>query len=315
MGALGAGGDEQRVADLVAGGNGGYLGVGVLGVAVDEHVDAGDLGENVNGAVARGLVADAEVAEADDVIAAVGHESVNLVLGVAVELVPGHEADADYLGRMGLGGGLGGLKAEEAYLGAADLDGPAGVEHGLAVAGDVGDDGELGVLGDVREVLPAVVKLVVAQRGHIVAGEVHELDGGGALGLTHIDAALDEVAVVDQQHRGALGLVLGLEGRDLGVVLDGAVDVVGVDDDDLAGGLGGGLLGRGLFLGGRFFLSLFAFGRSLCRVAGLFGGGTGVSVVGGSARRIGRAAQGEDHSEHEQQAQQLLACLHVYPPS
>ena len=107
---------------LLPGGNGGYLGVGVLGVAVDEHVDAGDLGENVNGAVARGLVADAEVAEADDVIAAVGHESVNLVLGVAVELVPGHEADADYLGRMGLGGGLGGLKAEEAYLGAADLD-------------------------------------------------------------------------------------------------------------------------------------------------------------------------------------------------
>ena len=319
----GAGGGHQGVAHL-AGAAGGGLHVvkGAVAVAVDEHIDAGDLGEQVDGAVGGALIVDAQVAQADDVIAAGGLKSGDLLLGAADERAVGEEGHALDHGGVGLGGGLRGGEAKDADGLAAQLIGGAGGELGAAVVEHVGgQDVELGGLHHGDEVRVAVVELVVAQGGDVIAGEVHELDGGGALAGADLDGALAEVAGVHQQDGGALGLVLGLQGGYLGVAVDGAVDVIGVDDDDLAGGLGGGLLGRGLFLGGSFFLSLFAFSRGLLalgrslggRVAGLFGGLGRVRRLG--VGRIGRAAQGEDHSQHEQQAQQLFACLHVYPPS
>src|SRR5699024_9104332 len=71
VGGGGAGGGEQGVADL-AGAVGGGLDLvkGAVAVAVYEDVDAADLAEQVDGAVGRALFVDAQVAQADDVVAA-----------------------------------------------------------------------------------------------------------------------------------------------------------------------------------------------------------------------------------------------------
>ena len=215
-------------------------------MAVYEDVDAADLAEQVDGAVGRALVVDAQVAQADDVVAARVGEGLDLGLGAGVELALREEGDALYLGGVGLGGRLRGGEAEHAELGAVgELDYLVGVESGGAVELDVGgDDAELGLGEDGLQVVHAVVELVVAESDQVVAGEVHELDGGGALGHADAGGALDEVAGVDEQHFRALGLIIGLERRDLGIAVYGAVHVVGVQDDYLAGQLACGLIRR-----------------------------------------------------------------------
>ena len=85
---------------------------------------------------------------------------------------------------------------------------------------------------------------MVAEGDEVVAGEVHELDGGGALGQADAGGALDEVAGVKEQHFRALGLIVGLERRDLGIAVYGAVHVVRVQDDYLAGQFACGLIRR-----------------------------------------------------------------------
>ena len=138
----------------------------------------------------------------------------------------------------------------------------------------------------------AVVKLVVADTGEVIAGEVHELDGSGALGDADGGLALDVVAGVEQQDLGAAGLVLGLHSGDLGIGVNGAVDVVGVQDYYLTGEITGGLSSsfRLFFSGGRLF------GGSLS--SGL---GRGSGIFGGSFRVCQRAAaEGEHHDKSQE---------------
>ena len=151
---------------------------------------------------------------------------------------------------------------------------------------------------------------MVAQGGHVVARQVHQLHGGGALGDADHRVALAEVARVHQQDESALGLILGLQRRHLGVPGDAAVDVVGVEDDDLLGLRGGlaglgvsGLLGVGrlLRLGGSALRRLGALGRHR-RVRLAF------SLV---VRRESGDHQAEHHDQRQQQRQQLALCFHL----
>ena len=92
--------------------------LGGVRVAVDEHVDAIHLLQQVDGAVAGGLGIDAQVAQADDVLAALCLQCVHLILRAVEHLLAGQEGHALDLGGVGLGGGLRGVQAEHADLGA-----------------------------------------------------------------------------------------------------------------------------------------------------------------------------------------------------
>ena len=115
---------------------------------------------------------------------------------------------------VGLGLGLGGLHAEEADLhtGLGGV-GVARVEDGGTVLiEDVrADDLELGLAHVFLELGIAVVELVVAEGDDVVARGIHHRDRISALGGADIGRALAEVAGVDEDDLGALGLVVGLE--------------------------------------------------------------------------------------------------------
>ena len=206
-------------------------------MAIDEDVNAGDLLQQVDGAVAGGLSVNAQVAQADDVVAAVGFQGVHLGLGAVEHLLGGQEGDSLDLVRVGLGGGLRGVKAEN-----ADLFAIGGGEGGLIPQGGGvvipyvgGQDGEVRFPGQGLQIGVAVVKLVVAGGGHVVAGQVHKLNGGLSLGGAHGGVSLDKVAGIRQQHIGAGRLVGLLQGGDFGILADGPVDIVGVQNNDVTG--------------------------------------------------------------------------------
>ena len=220
-------------------------------MAVDEHIDARHLAQQVDGAVGGGgrLVVDTQMADADDVVAALvltqhgGHVLRDLVHFLAAG--KGHTGD---LAGVRLGSRLRGVQTEHADLGAA-----GGGEHSRVVKGQLtvvlhvgSQHGELGGLHVLLQRLKAVVEFVVAQRHSVIAHHVHQLDGGRALRQAHIGRALAEVTGVQHQYIRALGLILVGQRRDLGVVLDGAVYVVGVKDHHGLRG-GGVLTGSGLF--------------------------------------------------------------------
>ena len=236
-------------------------------MAVDEHVDTLHLLQQVDGAVARGLVVNAQVAQADHIVAALSRQGVLLLLGTVVQILAGQEGHALDLGGVGLGGGLRSVQAEHADLGAVGRGEHQVVLKGhTAVVQDVGiHDGKVGIRLQILEVLVAVVELMVAQADHIVAGQVHQLHGGGTLRRADGGIALDKVAGVHQQDVGAAGLVGVLQGRHLGIAGNGAVDVVGVQDDDVA-----------------------------------------VQILGRLLRRIGGDSQGERHDHRHQQGQDFL---------
>ena len=130
----------------------------------------------------------------------------------------------------------GGLEAEDAHGHVPQLEGVVGLVHGqLALGGEgVGSqDGELRRLHQSFQVGIAKVKLVVAGGGHVVASHVHQLYSGGAFGHVHAGGALAEVTGVHQEHLGASGLIGVLQSSYGSVVVDGAVHVVGVQDDDV----------------------------------------------------------------------------------
>ena len=255
IGQLGAGGGHQGVAPVVedvggltgdggallrqglqglAGGLG-HLVDGGVGVAVDQHVDALHGLQEVDGAVALGLVVNAQVGQADDVITALVLQRLDLGLGDGEHVLARGEGHALDLGGMGLGAALGGGQAEHADLFTAG-SGENGVGiFRLAVYQHVGGDhGEFGVLGDFLEVGIAVVELMVSDGGGVIARQVHQLHGGLALADADGGVALDVVARVQQQGVGARVLEGLLQRGHLGVAADGSVDIVGMENDDLA---------------------------------------------------------------------------------
>ena len=226
-------------------------------MAVDEHVNARDLVEQVDGADtgAGALLINAQMAQADDVVALGLGQFVHLSLGSGIQVLAGSKGNALDLGGVRLGGSLGGIQTEDADLSAA-LGGEDGIgikSHRILI-GDVGrQDGELSSRGQGLQVLITVVELVVAGGGSIIARHIHQLDSGSALGDADIGRALDKIAGIQQVHGSAGLLVHGLQRGDLGVVLNRAVDVVGVENDNRILSILGDLI-RGNRLCGRFAL-------------------------------------------------------------
>ena len=179
---------------------------------------------------------------------------------------------------MGLGGGLRGVQAEEADLHAALLDDGVGAEGGGILIIEVGgQDGELGLLFQGLQVGIAIVELMVAGGGQVIAHQIHQLDGGSALGDTDGGLALAEVTGIHHDDVGAGSLEHSLEGGHLGIAIHGTVDVVGVEDDDGILRLGGDGVG------------------------GDFGGGVRRGLVSHGGDR-----QGHRHDQRETQGQELL---------
>ena len=177
--------------------------------------------------------------EADDDVGALLLERGDLRGRAGIELfavLAGEELQAlNELG-VGLGLGLGRLETEEADLHAALFDDGVGVKDGLAVGAEhIGaQDLELGGLHVLRQLGIAVVELVVADGGHVVAGGVHHGHRVGALVDADVDGALAVIAGVGQNDLGALGLIVGLQGCHGCVQVDRTVHVVRVQDDGLA---------------------------------------------------------------------------------
>ena len=185
------------------------------------------------------------MAEADDIIGARGlgridgllHRLVEVSAVVALaEAIDVIAVGILEVGRGGLGKGLRRADADERDLHALDLEDLIGVEVRRAVlAGEVG--GEIRVLGqilgNVQELIHAVIELMVAGNGRIVLEVVHDVNDVLALGERTDDIALNVVARIHEQIR-----VL-VQRCDLGIGLIAAVDVVGVQDGDIFLGCGG----------------------------------------------------------------------------
>ena len=231
--------------DLLAGLILDRFGEGGVGVAVDEGVKAGGVGNDFLAHPGGGLLVDAEMAEADDIIGARGLGRIDGLLHRLVEVSAVVAlAEAEDVVAIGVlevgGGGLGeGLRradADKRDLHALDLEHLISVEVGLAVlAGEVcGDIGILRqILGNVQELVHAIVELMVAGNGSIVLEVVHDVDDVLALGERADHAALNMVARVNEQIR-----VL-VQRCDLGILLIVAVNIVGVQNGDVLLGCGG----------------------------------------------------------------------------
>ena len=210
-----------------------------MGVAVDDEVDALDCGVKIGGAVRSGLSVHAQMRKADDDIRIL--ERRDLIGGRLGEGVLVSEGQALDERGVGLGLGLGGLHAEEADLHTGlGCVGVARVEDGGTVLiEDVrADDLELGLAHVFLELGIAVVEFVVAEGDDVVARGIHHRDRISALGGADIGRALAEVAGVDEDDLGALGLIVGLELCDVGIALDRTVHVIRMQNDSLARHLG-----------------------------------------------------------------------------
>ena len=207
----------------------------MVGVTVQEEVNALHLLQQVAGPVGLGGGIHTQVADADDQVTAMGGEGVHLVLGAGVQLFPGQEGEALDPGGVGRGSGLRGGQAKDADAVVGGVDDCVGRGDGLALIKDVGSQGgKLCRFQKGSQGLIAVVELVVAQGDQVVSGQIHELHRRGTLGKVHIGVALAEVTGVHQVDVGPGGLVPLLQGGHSGVAVDAAVDVVGVEDEGVS---------------------------------------------------------------------------------
>ena len=222
-------------------------GDGAVGVAVDEGVKAGGLGDDFLACPRRGGGIVAQMSQSDDVVGVLGLRSVdgNLHVGVQLIAVDGVEPVGLRLvhevGGRRLRDGFGGGDADDGDLLAADGEDLIRIEDARAV--DVaevrGQVGEAGLLGDLQRALHAVVELVVAESCGIVFGGGHHLDDLLALIERAVGGALNVVARVKQEDAGGdlRGLRLQIGNVVVGQsLIDIGVDVVGVVDDDLVVG-------------------------------------------------------------------------------
>ena len=247
---VGAGlGQNDRIAGLVLDGLHCH---GAVGVAVDEGVQTGGVGNELLRGPGLGGGIVAQVAQSDDVVGLFSLGSVDGSLHSVVQIRTGHAAgDAVDIvaglilevSRGGLGEGFGSGDTDDGDLLAADLEDLVGVKdiaalHAVGLMVEVaGDIGVVGLLDDLQSALHAVVKLVVAQNCQVIVRSAHELDD--ALALVHgaVSGALDVVAGIDQED--AVGDLRGLSLQIGNVVIGQAavnvgMDVVGVVDHDLA---------------------------------------------------------------------------------
>ena len=229
---------------------------GAVGMAVEHGVQAGGVGDDVRGAPRLGGLVDTEVCDGHDVVGAVLLRGVNGLLHGVVQVLTvvalGEGIDVVAVlvlevGRRGLHEALRGADADDGDLLAAEgLDGiglhtgDGGAVQSGKVAGQVlilcgRDDG-------VEQLIHAVVKLMVAERGIVVAGGIHDLDDGFAVRQGGDGLALDGVARIDQQAVRGLevvavpgDLLIRQRGCFAGAAGDVRVNIVGVEDHDVVG--------------------------------------------------------------------------------
>ena len=252
VGQLGAGGGQQDLLALfilyhIAGDD-------RMGMAVQHGVDAAGIHDDLGRGPGAAVGLNAQMRHRDDIFGAFAPGGVHGALHGGVQLFAGlilHKAVDVFAGIVleigggGGGNGLGGGNAHKGDLGAVDLLDHIGLQHGVAVGvHKVGADIiEVGGFGQGQELLHAVVELMVAGGGNVVAQLVHDLDDVRALGKGADGVALNGVAVIHQQDAAARGGQAVLHGRQTGIaqaVLDAAVGVVGVQDDDITGAAAAG---------------------------------------------------------------------------
>ena len=222
-----------------------------VGVAVDEGVEAGGMGDDLfTGPRRRGGV-HAQMAETDDVRCAKELCLVDGLLDRIVQLlaVVAAEDIIDILGlagvhEIGRGGFCEGLRGGDAHKGDAGtadgehLDGGQHLQAGAQIDPVAGDVGEVGFLHDRLGAGHAVVEFMVAGGGQIVARLVHQLDDGLAIVHGAIGGALNVVTGVHEQDVLARILVAlfqrsdGGIGQFRGLFVDVGVHIVGVEDGD-----------------------------------------------------------------------------------
>ena len=215
-------------------------------MSVNEHVDTVHNIQQVRGTVAKGFLVDAQMAQADDVIAAVRLQGVHLRLCAVKHGLVAQNGHALDLSGVCLGCGLRGLQTEHADLDTGrrgeDL---VGVECHLPLIEHVGcHNGELGFLGEIHQIVIAVVELVVAKGRDVIPGHVHQFNSRFTLRNADRGIALAEVAGVHQQDIGTLSLIGFLQGRHLGIAGNSAVHIVGVQHYYIAVHLALGLVRR-----------------------------------------------------------------------
>ena len=142
------------------------------------------------------------------------------------------------IGRCGTGQRLRRSHADKAKLLPGQLADHIGLEDQLALVVEVAADiRKVCLFRQLEETLHAVVKLMVAGDGDAVAHVVHQFDQRVALGHRTDRLALDVVAVVHENDVVALGDQIVADLLQSGIaeaLVDAAVDIAGIEDDDIA---------------------------------------------------------------------------------
>ena len=205
-------------------------------VCVNDEVQTRDLFVKVIGTVRLGGSVHAEVGQADDEVRSVGLQRVDLSLRVLPDRGIGRvRQEGQSLDQRGirLRLRLGRFQAEEADLHAALFDNGIRLKDGSALGVEhVGaEDREVRLLHVFLKLREAVVELMVAEAGDIVACGVHQLDGVRALAQGNGSLALTVVAGIGQNNVGACGLQFGFQRGYIGVAQNLAVDVIRMEND------------------------------------------------------------------------------------
>ena len=266
-------------------------GDGAVGVAVDEGVKAGGLGDDILASPRSGGGIVAQVTQSDDIVGVLSLRGVDgslhiFVQGVAVDgIEPVGLRLVHEVGRRRLRDGFGRGDTDDGDLLAADGEDLIRIEDSRAVinlAEVRRQVGEAALLGDLERALHAVVELMVAEGGRVVTGSGHHLDDLLALIERAVSGALNVVARIEQEDAGCdlRGLRLQIGNVVVGQsLIDIGVDVVGVIDDDLIVGgqhvaaIGALAVNIGVPLGGDLFRLGFAADGAGVELLALFGAG------------------------------------------
>lgn len=145
--------------------------------------------------------------EGEDLLAALVIVALGRVVGLSERSHHADESDADVaIGADGAGSEVGLVGAQVLEVAADDL-GVEGMDDGV-------------------ELLHAIVELMVAHGGQIVAGLVHQGGDTHALGGGTVDTALREVSQADERYMGCFGQRMCTQGGDLRIAFDMAVHIV-----------------------------------------------------------------------------------------
>ena len=221
-----------------------------MGGAVQEHVDAGGVGnDGLGGPLGRDALI-TQMAHRHHIVRAPGPGLVHCGLDAVIQLLsvsslpeavhrlPGLVPEVS---GVGLGQALRGTDPHIAYGGVPVVQESIGLEHRFArrQAGEVAAEiGELRPGRQLHQPVHPIVELVVARHRQVIARRVHQGDDVLPLGEGAHRLALDGISRVHQGHpvRPVLLLQRPGIGRQAGIadgVVQGTVDVVGVENHDL----------------------------------------------------------------------------------